>query len=763
MSSIERLWTTRRVHFVGVGGAGMSGYARAVHALGATVTGSDRSTSVYLERLRDEGVLDACIGHEAVNVPDGDDVEVVYSSAIPGDNPERVAARERGLVERPRAALLAELTALRRTIAVAGAHGKTTTASMIVHVLREQGFDPSWLVGSSVGAGLDNSYWAPTDSNGWLVVEADESDRSMLSLHVEIAVLTNVELDHHASFSSLAELRDAFAEFLAGAPQAVLWDRPDLRALRAGPAVFYDLPTRADEGESLASGGSSRFRWRGHEVELTVPGVHNALNATGALEAARLVGVSEQGAAASLTDFGGAARRFQRVGRTPRGAVVVDDYAHHPTEVAATLSAARTLDPQRLVAVFQPHLYSRTAMFEREFGMALAQADVIAVLEVYPARERAEDHPGVSGLGIARVVAERAHGRTVMWLPVFDAAQRVLDETLRDGDLCVVMGAGDVDVLARRLVGGESARDSRRTTPSIVRRDFSLARMATIRTGGEADYFARAGSNAQLRELLVWAKAVDISVSVVGSGSNLLIADEGVRGLVLKLDRKLALIQHEGSRMVCGGGARLPAVATRAAQSGLSGIEFAVNIPGSVGGAVRMNANAYGGRLADTLEWVEVVTVDGIDRRTTAQLGFAYRHSNLAAGEIVARASFLLVQATVDDVKTTLAQMRTRRHEAQPGGIKTFGSTFKNPDGDVRAEGRSAGLLLSEAGCNGLSVGGARFAPKHANFIENTGTATTADVLALMDAGRRRVIELFGVQLEPEVQTLGAVRFPWAS
>jgi UDP-N-acetylenolpyruvoylglucosamine reductase len=286
--------------------------------------------------------------------------------------------------------------------------------------------------------------------------------------------------------------------------------------------------------------------------------------------------------------------------------------------------------------------------------------------------------------------------------------------------------------------------------------------MATIRTGGQAEYFARAGSGAQLRELLVWARAIGAPVAVVGSGSNLLIADEGVSGLVLKLDRKLALIQHQGQRMVCGGGARLPSVSARAAQAGLSGIEFGVNIPGSVGGAVRMNANAYGGQLARTLEWVDIVSAEGSERRRREQLGFGYRRSNLGGGEIVARASFLLVPAPVEEVKATLAQMRTARHVAQPQGIKTFGSTFKNPQ-DPNAGGRSAGLLLSEAGCNGLSVGGARFALKHANFIENTGGASTDDVIALMAEGRRRVAERFGVELEPEVQTLGAVRFPWSS
>ncbi|MGA9285343.1 MAG: UDP-N-acetylmuramate dehydrogenase [Solirubrobacteraceae bacterium] len=306
------------------------------------------------------------------------------------------------------------------------------------------------------------------------------------------------------------------------------------------------------------------------------------------------------------------------------------------------------------------------------------------------------------------------------------------------------------------------SRSSPKTVPSIVQRDFPLERMATIRTGGEAQYFARAGSGAQLRELLVWARAIEAPVAVVGSGSNLLIADDGVPGLVVKLDRKLALIQHQGRRMVCGGGARLPSVSARAAQAGLSGIEFGVNIPGSVGGAVRMNANAYSGRLADTLEWVEIVSAEGSERRVPEQLGFGYRCSNLGSAEIVARASFLLTPAAVQEVKATLAQMRTARHEAQPQGIKTFGSTFKNPE-DPKAGGRSAGLLLSEAGCNGLSVGGARFALKHANFIENTGGATTGDVIAVMSEGRRLVAERFAIELEPEVQTLGAVRFPWIS
>ncbi len=212
--------------------------------------------------------------------------------------------------------------------------------------------------------------------------------------------------------------------------------------------------------------------------------------------------------------------------------------------------------------------------------------------------------------------------------------------------------------------------------------------------------------------------------------------------------------------MVCGGGARLPAIAARAAREGLSGIEFGVNIPGTLGGAVRMNANAYGGELGRALGWIEVVTAAELRRVGPEDLGFGYRSSNLKPGEIVARAGLTLEPADPRAVGEALAELRRRRHEAQPQGIRTFGSTFKNPD-DPRAGGASAGMLLAQAGCNGVGVGGARFSPKHANFIENTGDATTADVLAVIAEGRRRVMATTGVELEPEVQTLGDVRFPW--
>ena len=297
------------------------------------------------------------------------------------------------------------------------------------------------------------------------------------------------------------------------------------------------------------------------------------------------------------------------------------------------------------------------------------------------------------------------------------------------------------------------------SAPEGVERDYPLSRLTTVRAGGSADFFARPETEERVIELLAWADGEGLPVGVVGSGSNLLISDEGFRGLVMKLTGALTRVERKGTHLVCGGGARLPSAAAKAGGWGLTGLEFGVNIPGTVGGAVRMNANAYGGELGRVLERVTVCTPGGSKERRPEDLGFRYRGSNLGKREVVARATFALADANPADVKATMADMRRRRKEAQPSGIKTFGSTFMNPD-DPRAEGRSAGQLLDAAGCRGLQVGGARLSPKHANFVENTGGATTSDILEVMAEARRKVHDRFGVTLEPEVQVLGEVSWP---
>jgi UDP-N-acetylmuramate--alanine ligase len=371
----------RRLWFVGIGGAGLSAYAQLARAWGAEVGGWDRAVTPYLEAL--DGIPVEL--SEAPVVPEG--WEAVVSAAYPGVD------------GRSRAAFLAELVALQPAIVVAGSHGKGTTAAMVAFVLRETGRDPAWLIGAPVPQ-LGSNAGA---GEGWLVVEGDESDRSVFGLAAEIAVITNVELDHHTEFRSLAELEDEFDRWAARAKHAV----------RDAPA--YAGP-------------------------LEVPGEHNRLNAGAALAALAFAGVAPHDAEEALARFTGTGRRFEV---SDAGAIViVDDYAHHPAEISAAISAARERFPQRRVrALFQPHLYSRTKALASRFGRALAAADEIGVIDVYPARER--PIPGVSGKLVVEALSDR--GRLSGWMPSVEQGVDYLVRRARPGDVLLVLGAGDID------------------------------------------------------------------------------------------------------------------------------------------------------------------------------------------------------------------------------------------------------------------------------------------------------------------------------
>jgi UDP-N-acetylmuramate--alanine ligase len=422
----------------------MSGLALVCHGLGAEVTGSDRADSSYMERLRAAG-LEPAVGHDAANLPEG--AEVVVSTAIDDSNPELALARERGIEPIHRGALLAELCAEKRLIAIAGTHGKTTTTAMVAWALRAIGADPAFFVGGEVpGLGEEgaaaNAGWG---SGEWAVAEADESDASFLELRPEIAVVTNVEMDHHARWGSLAELHEAFGRFLTPARGVALPAGGGLDSL-SGDATRLGFDADAPDPGAL---------------ELSVPGRHNRANARAALAAIELAGLDTRAAAAALRDFPGVHRRLELKGA--RGPVrIYDDYAHHPTEVRAALSALRELGPSRLIAVFQPHLYSRTKALAEEFGGALALADEVAVLDVYPAREEpVGELAGVSGLRVAEAAAERMGGRPVWWLPEHESARRALADRLDrtrelagDDQVLVTVGAGDVFRLGEGLLAG---------------------------------------------------------------------------------------------------------------------------------------------------------------------------------------------------------------------------------------------------------------------------------------------------------------------
>jgi UDP-N-acetylmuramate--alanine ligase len=395
----------RRFWFVGIGGAGMSALALVAREWGADVGGSDRVRSSFVERLEAAGIP-VTIGHDGANVPDG--AEVIVSSAIAPDNPE-VAGRQ----VRKRGELLAELVDLRQSIVVAGAHGKTTTASMIAFCLDRLGLDPAYLIGGEVPQ-LDGNARA---GDGWLVAEGDESDRTLELLHPRIAAVTNIELDHHATFVSEVELRALFDEWLAGVPAVV----------------------RGAELEPV-------------ELELAVPGEHNRRNAALALAALELAGVDRAEAERVLPEFRGVGRRFELRGEAG-GVRVYDDYGHNPTKVAAALEAARAVaEGGRVLVLFQPHLYSRTRHSAAELAAALSAADFVAVSDVYAARE--EPQPGVDGKLVVDALATRRPGMAVAWTPGLEDGARFISRRARPGDLVLALGAGDVDRAAPLILEG---------------------------------------------------------------------------------------------------------------------------------------------------------------------------------------------------------------------------------------------------------------------------------------------------------------------
>ncbi len=443
----------RHIHVVGIGGAGMSAIALVLRAMGHTVSGSDLKDSPVAERLRSQGVTVA-VGHRAENVA-GAQV-VTYSPAVASDNVELVAAGEAGARVAPRSETLAAICATRRCLAVSGTHGKTTTASMLSLILVEAEMHPSFVIGADVNEIGTNAVW---DSGEWLVVEADESYGTFKALRPDLAVLTNVEPDHLDYYGTFEVLRDAFSDFVGGATIGAVVCADDAEGAAIGRAQgatlvgeAADSDYRMEEVELLRS--SVSFRLRGPEgvlgtLHIGVPGLHNARNGAVAAVAALRAGAPFEAAQSALARFAGVSRRFEFRGEA-NGVTFVDDYAHLPTEVRAALATARSGGWTRIVAVFQPHRFSRTAALATQFGSAFADADVLVVTDVYSAGERAV--PGVSGRLVADAVAAQDPRLPVTYAPGWEELRQTVASVLRPGDLCLTLGAGDLTALPDDLL-----------------------------------------------------------------------------------------------------------------------------------------------------------------------------------------------------------------------------------------------------------------------------------------------------------------------
>jgi UDP-N-acetylenolpyruvoylglucosamine reductase len=661
---------------------------------------------------------------------------------------------------------------------------------MIVAALRALGASPSFAIGAVLGGVGTN---ASPGSGEEMVVEADEYDWSFLHLHPHVAVVTNVEYDHPDLFPNADVYDAAFATFIAGMPSdgtlVIAADDPGCARLMA--RHDWSPPQRVVTfGEKVDA--SWRLEWteEGWRVtgpddiavplKLNVPGRHNALNATAALAALVSLGYDAAAAAAALETFTGVGRRFETKGEA-RGVLVIDDYAHHPSEIAVTLRAAKERFPdRRLWAVFQPHTFSRLKALLRDFAASFQDADRVMVLDVYAARET--DDLGIASADLVRLLPTG----TLTARDPRDAA-RLLPEVVAPGDVVLTLGAGSITETGRLLLDllqeitppdqtstqgrprppARAAETDAVTIPGApglkVLRHAPMRLHTTWRIGGPADFLMRAATPDDLVAALTWGRSEGLPVTVLGGGSNVLVDDEGIRGLVILArtpgERAVDLVKVEDLgdtvRLRVAAQAPLSWTGRYAAERGWSGMDWGVGLPGTIGGATVNNAGAHGTEQIDHLEAVIILNEQGeIEQRPAAWLEAAYRHTIVKAASrprpwTVLTAVMLLPKGDPATLVRLADEHAAFRKETQPTGA-CAGSTFANPPGDF------AGRLLEESGLKGFAIGGAAFSPKHANWIVNDGTATAADVRALIVTARSRVRDRFGVELRREVEFLQA-------
>ena len=761
---------SRRVHFVGIGGCGMSGLARLLLQQGHTVTGSDLAPNGETTGLAKLGAK-ISVGHAGKHVRSDTEL-VVFTSAVTDANEELRAAAELKIPAVRRGLLLTALMTHQTNIAIAGTHGKTTTTALLAHVLTRSDSAPSFCVGAHVPVLGTNAQFG---AGKYFVAEADESDGTLIGFTPQFSVCLNIEaehLDHHRTMDGLLA---NFGSFFRSTLNTVFYcaDCANCAALarESRAAISFGLADQADyqARDITSTNRGCRFTvtCRGQrlgEIELVIPGKQNVVNALAAVAVADQLGLPFEKVAAAVVTFTGAKRRFERR-YDGDGIVVVDDYAHHPTEIAATIAAARTLGFRRIIAAFQPHRYSRTQALQTEFATAFRQADKLFLTDVYAASEA--PIAGVSGQTIYDAVLATGQANVTYEPDLARLTQQLFTEA-GAGDLVLVMGAGDIYTVAQAVAEKFANRGPQILVPTapaakietdlravlaggtVVRRDEPMARHTSMRVGGPAEIWVEPGNESDLAKLLSYCHDRHVPVTVVGRGTNLLVRDGGIAGVVVQLaSAEFTKVEVDGEQVLARGGARLRSVVNLAKQHELGGLEFLEGIPGSLGGALRMNAGAMGQQTFDVVEWVRYVSLTGEIYDAAAQtLPVNYRNCPLFTNHVVVMAILRGRKTARAEIDARLRQFEEKRWASQPAK-PSAGCVFKNP-GPI-----PAGKLIEELGLKGKTVGGARVSELHGNFIVNEGGATARDVLALMEFVRGRARQERGIELEPEVQILG--------
>jgi UDP-N-acetylmuramate--alanine ligase len=744
----------RKIHLIGVCGSGMSGLARLLVAQGHHVSGSDLVSEAHASAYVPTGVR-YFEGHHASHV-EGVDL-VVFSSAIAAENPERRRAQEAHILSVRRAECLVVLADRKSTYVVAGSHGKTTTSSMLTHVLRQADANPSHYIGAQVPLLGANALWT---EGGPFVVEADESDGTLALFAPHASLILNIEEEHLDFYHDIEEIVLVFARLCERTTGPIVYCADDKNAMllcsHCEQAVSYGLSELATYRalDVRLENFASRFSVlrRGQllgEIVLEVPGAQNVANALGVVALATELGIGWNQIVSALAEFRGAARRFE-VKYHSADYMVVDDYAHHPTEVKATLAAARNSGWKRVLALFQPHRYSRTKALMGEFASAFHEANEVFITEIYAASEAAM--AGVTGESLAEAVRADGHAH-VHYEPTLGRLRAAVNSLLQPGDLVITLGAGDIHRVALHLAQGLTwyTELSGLIQPeSILKRDEPLHKHTTMRIGGPAQLWFEPADEDDLKIGLRFAHDRGIPVTFIGRGSNLLIRDGGILGLCVHLGRPyFSRIEVEGEYVTVGAGARLKQIVADARKHNLGGFEFMEGIPGNMGGALRMNAGAMQGWTMEVVENVRSIdTLGHVHEVKKADMEIHYRSVPHFQTHIAVSARLKGKPSSKEEINEKLKTYSGKRWGSQPAA-PSAGCIFKNP-GPI-----PAGKLIDELGLKNLSVGPARVSEVHGNFIVNDGGATAEDVLQLISLIQSRARETRQIDLHTEVIVLG--------
>lgn len=751
-----------RVHLLGICGVGMAGLAFLLKQRGFKVTGCDQAPNQLAAWLRKRGIP-VSSGHNPSHVIKTD--WLVRSSAVAENNPEIKAAQKAEKRIFRRGLMLAALSSGADSICVCGTHGKSTTTAMIVQLLQKAGLKPSFCIGGEVPALGGVAGWS---QGNHIVVEADESDGTLAFYEPAISVITNIEFDHAEHFPDFRALKKCFAKLVKKTGRRIIYcadDRAAGKMLRGHrKSLSYGFSSNADlrltKWKDASSGLVCRLEFGGKplgRIKLPVPGRYNALNAAAACAVGLELGIPFVLIARALSEFQPVRRRFEKI-VDRKDLLVISDYAHHPTEIAALLSGTRALKIKRWLAVFQPHRYSRTKALGRLFPPAFRGVDELILCPVYEASE-AKITGGTSWDlyehfrhdGKIKTVCARS------LKPAWD----YLQTRLAPGAGVLIIGAGDVVKIgawAKKALKSAKWRTNQverwqreiKRLPlknSSLKLNEPLRLKTTLRVGGSADIYIETGDSSDLARIVRWAGKNHIPVRIIGAGSNALISDLGARGIVLRLKgTSWRNIRRESDhRISIGAGLSLQELVCWAARDNMTGVEFLTGIPGTVGGAVRMNAGAWNREIGALVGRVKVMEKDGtVKILKQPQLGFAYRRCAGLENRIVLEAELVLKNGNPDNIRAQMSQIRKRRKWMQ--GLKSAGSIFKNPVGD------SAGRLIESLGLKGRMIGGAKISKRHANIIVNEKGATASDMLALIEITRQLVKMKYGVELANEVE-----------